>query len=231
MPPSSTRTPSRRTPSLGRRISSWPRPTSGSASRRSAFKEYIYAADLLPQNKDAQLKAGTFLLLARRFEDARARADKALKIDPKNLEAQLLRGNATFGLNDFDDAIRQVEEAIQLDPKSGRSYDVLGRMKAAKGDAAAAEKAFRQAVEIDPKSVVAQLALGQFLAGNGRQAEAESSFKDGLHARSEERAGRPDAGGVLHGDQPCARGRTLFQVARGRIRRTRRRPSRWRITT
>ena len=143
-----------------------------------AFKEYIYAADLLPTNIDAQLKAGTFLLLARRFEDARARADKVLKLDPKNLEAELLRGNATFGLNDIDAAIGQVEEAIQLDPKSGRSYAVLGNMKAAKGDTAAAEKAFRQAVEFDPKSVVAHLALGQFLAGNGRPAEAESAFKD-----------------------------------------------------
>jgi putative PEP-CTERM system TPR-repeat lipoprotein len=143
----------------------------------SAIREYIYAADLMPTNKEAQLKAGAFLMLARKYDDAKARAEKVLKLDPKNLEAQLLLGNATFGLNDLDGAIRQVEEAVQLDPKSGRSYTMLGGMEASRGDTAAAEKAFRQAVEIDPKSAIAQLALGQFLAGSGRQAEAEASFK------------------------------------------------------
>jgi putative PEP-CTERM system TPR-repeat lipoprotein len=142
-----------------------------------AVREYVYAADLLPGSKEAQLKAGTFLMLARRFDDAKARAEKVLKMDPRNLEAQLLLGNATFGLNDLDSAIRQVEEAIQLDPKSGRSYSMLGSMEAARGDAAAAEKAYRQAVEIDPKSAIAHMALGQFLAGSRRQAEAEASFK------------------------------------------------------
>ncbi len=143
----------------------------------NAFKEYIYAADLLPDSADAQLKAGASLLLARRFEDARARAERVLARDPKNLEALLLRGNATYGLKDIDGAVKQVEEAIQVDPKMGRSFTMLGALEAARGDASAAEKAYRQAVDVDPKSAPAQVALGQFLAGNGRQAEAETAFK------------------------------------------------------
>jgi cellulose synthase operon protein C len=142
-----------------------------------AIREYVYAADLLPGSKEAQLKAGAYLLLPRRYEDAKVRAEKVLRMDPKNLEAQLVLGNATFGLKDIDGAIRQIEEAIQLDPKSGRTYTILGSMEAAKGDLVTAEKAFRQAVDLDATSATAHLELGKFLAGSGRQAEAESSFK------------------------------------------------------
>jgi tetratricopeptide (TPR) repeat protein len=143
----------------------------------NALREYVNAADLLPGNKDAQLKAGSFLMFARRYEDARTRAEKVLKMDPNNLDARLLRSKATFGLKEVDDAIRQVEEAIQLDPKAASAYMLLGLMQNERGDAAAAETALRQGVELDPKSVIGHVNLGQFLAGHGRQVEAEASFK------------------------------------------------------
>ena len=156
----------------------------------NALREYVIAADLLG-SKDAQLKAGTVLFMAKRYEDARTRAEKVLKMDPNNLEARLLRGSATFSLNEQDAAIRQIEEAIQLHPNAGNAYSVLGQMQAkrgdaaaargdaaaARGDAAAAEKSLRQGVELDPKSVAAHLELGKFLASSGRKAEAEASFK------------------------------------------------------
>src|SRR6185436_2386122 len=41
----------------------------------NAVREYARAADLLPQNVQAQVKAGGMLLLARRFEDAKTRAE------------------------------------------------------------------------------------------------------------------------------------------------------------
>lgn len=71
---------------------------------RNAFRESVRAADLLPDNLDAQLRAGTFLLLAQQFEDAKARADKAIAIDPKSVDAQILRANAMAGLKDLDGA-------------------------------------------------------------------------------------------------------------------------------
>src|SRR6186713_2672747 len=55
---------------------------------RNAYREYIRAADLLPNNVDAQVKAAGMLLVARQFEDAKARAQKALAKDPKNVPAK-----------------------------------------------------------------------------------------------------------------------------------------------
>ena len=40
----------------------------------NAYPEYVRAADLLPTDTRAQLTAGQYLLLATRYEDARARA-------------------------------------------------------------------------------------------------------------------------------------------------------------
>src|SRR5213593_4928956 len=41
---------------------------------RNALREYVRAADLLPDSIDAHVKAGKILLLARQFEDAKTHA-------------------------------------------------------------------------------------------------------------------------------------------------------------
>src|SRR5215831_8548294 len=53
----------------------------------NAYREYIRAADLMPENVDAQVRAGNALLTARQFEDAKARAQKALARDPRHAPA------------------------------------------------------------------------------------------------------------------------------------------------
>ena len=70
------------------------------------------AADLLPDDVDAQIRAGFLLLLARQFPEARARATAALAKDPRNPRALVLLGNSLAGLKDLDAAIEQVEQAI-----------------------------------------------------------------------------------------------------------------------
>src|SRR5687767_9598904 len=64
---------------------------------RAAFPEYIRAADALPDNRDAQLKATRVLLMGGRFEDAKARAQVLLEKNPKDVDAMLLRANAMAG--------------------------------------------------------------------------------------------------------------------------------------
>ena len=65
----------------------------------------MVAADLLPNDVGAQLKAGQLLLLAERYEDAKSRANK-MPIDPKWLAyriAKVLDDNCIV----FDETIAQ----------------------------------------------------------------------------------------------------------------------------
>jgi len=145
-----------------------------------AFPEYVRAADLLPNDVDLQLTAGTYLLAARKPEDALARADKALALQPDNIQGHLLRGNALAGLSSFDDALKAIEEAIRLDPERGTTFTQLGLVEFARGRRAEAETAFTKAVELAPKSVETYLALGNFYWSIGKAAETEKAFQGAL---------------------------------------------------
>src|SRR6185503_13151947 len=83
---------------------------------RAAIAQYIRAADLLPLNAEAQLKAGQFLLLTNRYEEARVRALAVVKIDPRNASAHILLGNAIARLGNFDKALEEMEKAVEAEP-------------------------------------------------------------------------------------------------------------------
>jgi putative PEP-CTERM system TPR-repeat lipoprotein len=145
-----------------------------SANAPRAVREYILAADLQPDNPDAQLKAGEFLLLAHKYEDARARADKVLLIDPKNATAQILRGYATAGLRDIDGALEEINAAVEADPDNVHTYMALGALELNSGKVADAEAAFKHAIEAQPAFAPGYLGLGTLYLSSGRLAEAET---------------------------------------------------------
>ena len=155
-----------------------------------------------PKNIDAQIKAGQLLLVARAFDDARTRADRAVAIDANNVDAQVLRGNALAGLKDLDGAITEYEEAIALDPSKISAYSNLGAIQAAQGKRDEAEETFRKAVEASPQSLTARLALANFLWSSGRRADSEQTFKDALAIDPCECGGKSGTRAVLHVDRP-----------------------------
>jgi tetratricopeptide (TPR) repeat protein len=169
-----------------------------------AFEQYVRAADLLPNDVQLQLTAGTFLLASRKPEDALARADLALKLEPDNIQAHLLRGNALAGLTSFDDALKAIEEAIRLDPGRSTTFTHLGRVEFARGRRNEAESAFKRAVELAPKSVDAHLALANFYWAVGNAKETEAVLVAAL-------AAEPDNG-------PANRAMAAFTIAAGRYR-------------
>ena len=128
----------------------------------NSYREYVRAADLMPADVDAQVRVGEMLLVARQFEDAMARADKALAIRPAHVPALILRANALAGLNKIDDAVIEIEQAIRTDPDRSESYANLGMMQLIRGDRTLAEAAFRKAVDTNPKSGAARMALANF---------------------------------------------------------------------
>jgi tetratricopeptide (TPR) repeat protein len=147
---------------------------------RAALPEFIRAADALPDNRDAQIKATQILLLGGRFEDAKARATTLLTRNPKDVDALLLRANALAALKDPAGAITEIEEALKVQPNESRTFVNLGAVRMGSGDAKEAEAAFRKAVSLEPSSVDAHLAFANFLWSAGRQAEAEQEVKQAL---------------------------------------------------
>jgi putative PEP-CTERM system TPR-repeat lipoprotein len=142
----------------------------------NALGEYTRAADLRLDDVALQVNAGNLLLLAGRFDDAKARAEKALAKDAQNVEALTLSGNALAGLRDLDDAVAQVEEAIRIDPNRSGTYSSLGAIELSRGQKDAAEQAFTRAVELEPNSARTHLALGNFYWLIGQTQDAEQSL-------------------------------------------------------
>ena len=123
-----------------------------------AIREYIRAADLLPNDVDLQVKVGNMLLAAGRFDDARVRAEKALEKNSKNGPALVLRGNAMAGLKDLDAALSDMETALASDPGKATTYANLGLLQSLRGDAGKAEEAFTTAIQTDGANVQVRLA-------------------------------------------------------------------------
>jgi tetratricopeptide (TPR) repeat protein len=142
-----------------------------------AFREAVRAADLLPENDEAQIRAANFLVLSRRFEDAQTRIKSVIARNPRNVDAQIVLGMALVGLNDLDGALREMEEAIKLDPTRAESYSNVAAIQAQKGDRDAAKAAFEKAVEVDPKSIPARLSLAIFRWTTGDTVGAEDALK------------------------------------------------------
>lgn len=152
----------------------------------SAFQEYVRAADALPADADTQVKVGEMLLVARQYEEAASRADKALAARPNHVPALVLRANALAGLNRIEDALSELELAIRTEPDRSESYASLGLMQFMRGDPARAEAAFKKAVETNQQSTQARLALASFYAAGGQRERAEEQFKAALAINSKD---------------------------------------------
>jgi putative PEP-CTERM system TPR-repeat lipoprotein len=146
----------------------------------NAFREYIRAADLLPDDRVVQLKVGFTYLRSGKFEDAKERAMRLVKRDARDVDALILLANALAGMKDHTAAVQQANEAIALDPDQVRSHIALGGIEQASGNPVEAEAAFKQALATSPKSADAHLALASFYASVGRGPEAEDLFAKAL---------------------------------------------------
>ncbi len=146
----------------------------------NALGEYVRAADLLPDDLSLQVKAGNLLLLAGRFDDAKARGENVLARDKQNVDAAILVANADAGLKDLDGAVAQIEDALKVDPDRSATYSNLGLLELSRGKREAAAQAFTKAVALAPGSVAPHLALGHFYWLTGDVVAAEASFKRAL---------------------------------------------------
>lgn len=146
----------------------------------NAAREYIRAADLRPDDPEAQVRAGLFLLVGGLFEDARSRALIALAKDPRHMEAHMLLAQALASMKDLDGAVYQMEQAIRMAPGEERTQVQLGGFQLRLGQVEQAEAAFKRAVALDPKSTYANLGLAKFYLHVGRVKEAEEGLNKAI---------------------------------------------------
>jgi tetratricopeptide (TPR) repeat protein len=140
---------------------------------RGAVPAFMRAADALPDKREAQVKATELLLLARRFDDAKARAEKFLTTNAQDTEVRILRANAMAGAGDMSGATRAIEDVLKTDPRQSAALITLGAIRQQQGELAGAEEVFRKAVDVDSESPKTRLALANFLLGTRRAPEAE----------------------------------------------------------
>jgi putative PEP-CTERM system TPR-repeat lipoprotein len=145
-----------------------------------AMREFVRAADLLPDDSAVQLDATRALLRAEQFEDARTRAERVMAREPQNVDALILRAHATAGLKDFDAALEAIEDAVALDPSRSASYVRLGSLGSVMGREAVAEAAYKQAVAVSPEAPGPHLALANYYWRRGRTAEAEQAVRTAI---------------------------------------------------
>lgn len=146
----------------------------------AALKEYVRAADTMPDNVDAQMKAGALLLLSNQFADAKARAETVLRLAPRHPGGLTLLGNALAGLNDTDGAMERLNDAIIADPGQGALYSNLGALQLARGDRQMAEASFKRAIRSSPTRAEPRVALAHFYRSQGRDAEAEAILREAV---------------------------------------------------
>jgi tetratricopeptide (TPR) repeat protein len=142
-----------------------------------AYRAYLRAADLLPDDAQAQRKAATYLLMARQFDDAAARARRALELEPESVEGQILLANALAGLHDVDAAMAYINRAIAADPTRIQSYASLAHVQVVRGRNDEALAAYRTAVTLAPQSVPARIALAAFQWSTDDRAGAQETLE------------------------------------------------------
>ncbi len=145
--------------------------------KQNAFPQYIRAAELLPENDDLQVRAGTLLLNGGLFLEAKERARSVLARNPKDPRALLLLGNALAGLREIDEAIDVIEGIATAEPQRPGLYTNLAVLNLAQGNEAEAEAHFLKAIEVSGGSADAYLGLGNFYRATRRFKEAEEPLE------------------------------------------------------
>ena len=96
------------------------------------------------------------MVRADRFDDARVKAELAIRSDPNLVEAHELLGGLHARKRELPEAVREYAAAVVLRPDLARAQFHLGTVLAAQGDRAAAAAHLRQAAKGNDASVARQ---------------------------------------------------------------------------
>jgi tetratricopeptide (TPR) repeat protein len=132
------------------------------------------------KSKEQWLKEGSLLLNLKRYAEALAAYEQAIRLDPNHAAAYREKGYALSRLKRYAEALAAYEQAIRLDPNDAVAYankgGVLSNLKLCEEALAA----YEQAIRLDPNHESAYTNKGYALQKLGREKEAQQAFEKAL---------------------------------------------------
>ena len=147
---------------------------------KDALQALRRAAELMPNDPEAQSNLGAALRDQGRWAEARDCLKRALALQPDDAEAHLMLGDALFELSQGAEAEASYRRALELQPGSTAGHFKLALALRQQGHAASAEGSCQAALTIRPDYVEALCLMGELRADAGRFAEAGELFRRAL---------------------------------------------------
>ncbi|MGB3209071.1 MAG: tetratricopeptide repeat protein [Desulforhopalus sp.] len=121
---------------------------------KKAFAELLRAADLAPDNLDANYRTAQFYLLSRKRDESRKRIDHILSRDPAYQDALTLLADLELMEGRFGEAMAAVEKIGPDVESSDKLLNLRGRIYAAQQQWDGAEEAFQKAIVVNPTKFI-----------------------------------------------------------------------------
>ena len=154
----------------------------------------------------AHSNLGHLLVTRKKYREAIADFEQALRTDPASATARSGLGAALLAEGRVDDAIRELGEALRLDPDHLNARVNLARALGTKGDLKGAARELSTVLKQKPADVDAQVGLGLVYFNEHRYDEALPHFQEAAVLKPEDADIQTNLGVLLamHGDLPAA---------------------------
>jgi tetratricopeptide (TPR) repeat protein len=132
------------------------------------------AAELLPEDAEAQRNLGAVLKQQGRLEEALASFERVLAIEPHDLPVLIAAADCLCALGRARAAVPLYERALERNPRLLEAHNNLGNALQELGDCPRAVGCYRQALTLNPRDAEALANLGNALRQLGQLEEALS---------------------------------------------------------
>ena len=147
---------------------------------KDALEALRRAADLLPQDAEAQRNLGAALHDRAQWPEALASLRKGLEIEPNDVQSLVDAANALRALRRPSESVPLYERALALDPRSAEAHNNLGNAHLELRRHGPAIDCYRRALELKPADAQILCNLANALRALGRREEAIGHYRRAL---------------------------------------------------
>jgi tetratricopeptide (TPR) repeat protein len=150
-----------------------------------ARKQFERALELQPDSAEAVGGLLALDLAAKRFPEARARAEAAIAARPNDPALMMLAARTAATAGDFPTAEQRLRRVIQIEPSYLAAYGSLAQILVRQGRLDEALNEFDQLASRESRPVGALTMAGMILDGQGKTAAAQERYERALQADPE----------------------------------------------